>query len=78
MKTLNALICCLAIAFAPLAAAQTQKPPAKGAAPAPAKPAVRPGVELRQDPKRESCERQADERKIRGEALETFMSRCLK
>lgn len=74
MKTLKALMCSLAVLFAPLAAAQAQKPPAK----APEKRAVRPVVELRQDSKRESCEKQAAEKKLRGGALETFMSGCLK
>ncbi len=74
MKTLKALICSVAVLFAPLAAAQAQKPPAK----APQKPGVRPVVELRQDAKREACEKQAAEKKLRGGALETFMTGCLK
>ncbi len=76
MKILNALFCCLTIAFAPMAAAQAQKPPAKGAAPA--KDVVRMGVELKQNPRQESCQKQASEKKLSGQALETFLSSCLK
>lgn len=77
MKTLNALLCCLTLIVAPLAVAQTQKPPAKPPA-APEKPGVRPVVELRQSPRHEACQKQASERKLSGEARETFLSSCLK
>jgi psiF repeat len=77
MKTLNAMLCSLILAFAPFAAAQTQasKPPAKAD---PSKPATKAVVELRADPKREACNNQAAERKLAGEARETFMTSCLK
>lgn len=77
MKTLNALLCGLTLAVAPLAAAQTQKPSAKPPASAD-KAGVKAVVELRQDPKREACQNQVSERKLTGEAREAFLSKCLK
>jgi hypothetical protein len=74
MKMHRALLCCLTIAFAPLAAAQTQKPAATPPTPA---PGVRPVIELRKDTRRESCEKQAADQKLRGGALEIFMTKCL-
>jgi hypothetical protein len=76
MKTLNAMLCSLAVAFAPLAAGQTPapKPPAKAG---PAQPATKAVVELRANPKKEGCEKQAAERKLTGEAREKFMTGCL-
>lgn len=77
MKTLNAMLCSLTLAFAPFAAAQTQapKPVAKAD---PSKPAAKAVVELRADPRRESCNDQAAERKLAGEAREKFLTTCLR
>jgi hypothetical protein len=75
MKTLSAMICSLAMVFAPLAAAQSQKPPAKAPESAPPAKVL---VDIKADARTEACNRQAAEKKLTGEAKENFLTTCLK
>ena len=74
MRKFSALMCCLAMSVAPLALAQTQKPPAAPAT----QPPVRVVVEMKQDPRTEACNSEAAAKNLRGEAREIFMTKCMK
>jgi hypothetical protein len=76
MKKLSTLLCCLAISAAPHALAQTAKPAATPTPQTP--PPGRVVTDMKQDPRLENCKSEAATKNLRGEALENFMTKCMK